>query len=291
MKRAQHIRAAAKRGNKLACLLSLALVVGSVSATGAEPSWHMLAPGMELALIGNSPPKPDADTRITVLRIDPKLWELELIGSSQTGESAGHTARQWCEQHHLTAAINAGMFAADHKTHLGYMRSRKHANNTRENKYQSVAAFDPHDPNASSFRIFDLDAGPSFQTIVKDYSSVVQNLRLIKRPGSNQWGQQSREWSEAALGEDREGRVLFIFSRAPYSMHDLNRVLLSAGIGLVAAQHLEGGPEAQLYFHVGAVEREMFGSFETAFMENNRNISAWPIPNILGVRPKGSRSP
>jgi hypothetical protein len=74
-------------------------------------------------------------------------------------------------------------------------------------------------------------------------------------------------------------------------MHDLNRVLLSAGIGLVAAQHLEGGPEAQLYFHVGGVEREMFGSFETAFMENNGNTAAWPIPNIFGVRPKGSKSP
>ncbi|HEY6946849.1 MAG TPA: hypothetical protein VI431_17050, partial [Candidatus Acidoferrum sp.] len=59
-----------------------------------------------------------------------------------------------------------------------------------------------------------------------------------------------------------------------------------AGIGLVAAQHLEGGPEAQLYVHVGATELEMVGSYETAFTENDANSAAWPVPNILGVRPR-----
>ncbi len=69
-------------------------------------------------------------------------------------------------------------------------------------------------------------------------------------------------------------------------MHDLNQELLSAGIGLVAAQHLEGGPEAQLYLHVGKVEFEMFGSYETSFREDDRNSAPWPIPNILGIRPR-----
>jgi len=96
------------------------------------------------------------------------------------------------------------------------------------------------------------------------------------------------EWSEAALGEDDAGRILFIFSRAPFSMHDLNRELLAAGIGLVAAQHLEGGPEAQLYVHAGSTELEMFGSYETSFVENDKNSIAWPVPNILGVRPRAN---
>jgi endonuclease YncB( thermonuclease family) len=84
--------------------------------------------------------------------------------------------------------------------------------------------------------------------------------------------------------KDSSGRILFIFSRTPFSMHDFNRELLSAGIGLVAAQHLEGGPEAQLYLHVGKAEQEMFGSFETSFHPNDANPAPWPIPNVLGVR-------
>jgi hypothetical protein len=113
-------------------------------------------------------------------------------------------------------------------------------------------------------------------------------LRLIKRPGVNQWGKQTREWSEAALGEDGDGNVLFIYSRSPFSMHDLNRELLAAGIGVVAAQHMEGGPEAQLYVHTGETELEMFGSYETSFKENDQNAMAWPVPNVIGVRPRAT---
>ena len=69
-------------------------------------------------------------------------------------------------------------------------------------------------------------------------------------------------------------------------MHDLNQELLAAGIGLVAAQHMEGGPEAQLYVHVGETELEMFGSYETSFRENDQNDAAWPVPNVIGVRPR-----
>jgi len=254
-------------------------------------SWKTLAPGMELGYVTAREPSAAGDSRIAVLRMDPKLWELVAIGVSQTGESSGHTAREWCEKHKLVAAINAGMFETDQKTHLGYMRFRDHLYTRHVNKYQSIAAFDPRDgKDVPRFHIFDLDApGITMQSIQQDYDSAVQNLRLVKRLGSNQWTQQTRKWSEAALGEDDAGRILFIFSRSPFSMHDLNQELLAAVIGLVAAQHLEGGPEAQIYVHAGSFELEMFGSYETSFKENDSNSIPWPVPNVLGVRPRQIR--
>jgi Phosphodiester glycosidase len=252
--------------------------------------WRTLAAGMEIRVVQSRKQKLVGDSKITVLRIDPSGWELELMGVFQTGESGGHTAREWSQTHKYAAAINAGMFQTDGKTHLGYLRSRDHAYNSRVNSYQSVMAFDPHQPNkVPAFRMFDLDSpGVNLQAILADYASAVQNLRLVKRPGLNQWAQQSREWSEAAVGEDSEGRVLFIYSRSPFSMHDLNQELLVAGIGLVAAQHMEGGPEAQLYVHAGDTELEMFGSYETSFKENDENSAAWPVPNVIGVRQRGT---
>jgi hypothetical protein len=244
--------------------------------------WQSLAPGMDLKLV--------ADSRITVVRIDPALWDLEFAGISRTGETSGHTAREWCERSKFAVAINAGMYQMDAKTHVGYFQIGEHVNSRQVAKYQSVAAFGPRAATLPRFRIFDLDApGITLQGILKDYTSVAQNLRLIKRSGASQWGQQPKKWSEAALGEDSSGRVLFIFSRTPFSMHDLNRELLSSGIGLVAAQHLEGGPEAQLYLHVGKVEQEMFGSYETKFNPNDANPAAWPIPNVIGVRPRATK--
>src|SRR5215469_5276131 len=135
--------------------ISLALV--SVTDAGSAPEWQVLSPGMELKFVpihrANSP----ENARITILRIDVHLWELQAIGTSRMGESANHTAREWCETQQLTAAINAGMFKSDGKTHVGFMRFREHTNNDEVNNYQSVAAFDPQDPKSVPFHIFDLD--------------------------------------------------------------------------------------------------------------------------------------
>ncbi len=264
------------------------LVVGLITMLmdGGSNSWRSLAPGLDFGTFIAGRGTSAGDSRVTVLRIDPNLWNLQFAGLSQTGESGGRTARQWCQKDKLSAAINAGMFGTDFKTHVGYLRSRGHLNNGHVNGYQSVAAFDPVEGRPlPRFRIFDLDEnGVTMATILRDYVSAVQNLRLIKRPGSNRWSQTDKRWSEAALGEDMEGRVLFIFSRSPSTMYDLNCALLSIGIGLVAAQHLEGGPEAQLYIHVGNEELEMSGSYETSFRENNDSATPLPIPNVLGIR-------
>lgn len=273
-------------------LLLASLSLGLSARFPAHPAsdWKGIAPGMDLRYVTAKNPSSVGDSRIVVLRMDPSQWQLEAAGITQTGESTGHTARDWSRSHNFSAAINAGMFDKDYKTHLGYMGSSGHVNNSHRNAYQSVAAFEPRDSQSlPRFRIFDLDdPGTHFQDIVRDYASVLQNLRLVKRPGMNQWPQQERKWSEAALGEDDAGRILFIYSRSPFSMHDLDDELLGAGIGLVAAQHLEGGPEAQLYVHVGALEMELCGSYETSFKENDSNSAAWPVPNILGVHPRPS---
>ena len=267
-------------------LFALVLSFALVRARSAS-DWQVLSQGMELRYIPIHRPNVSEGARITILRFDLHFWELQTTDASSTSQSSNHTAREWCEAEGLTAAINAGMFKTDGRTHVGLMRFREHTNNGEVNNYQSVAAFDPHNPNLAPFRIFDLDTPQvTVQTILKDYDSAIQNLRLIKRPGSNQWSQQSKMWSEAALGEDDAGRVLFIFSRTPFSMHDLNGELLAAGIGIVAAQHLEGGPEAQLYIHAGGFKLEQFGSYETSFREDDSNSRPWPIPNILGVRHK-----
>lgn len=270
-------------------ILLFMLVPATVMADG-DGGWQSLAPGIDLRTHNIIRPNSPGDSQIIVVRIDPNLWDLELMGVSLTGDPAGQTARGWCKSHNLSAAINAGMFGTDFRTHVGYLQSGSHLNNGRINHYQSVAAFDPEgDRELPRFRIFDLDSpGVSMQAILKDYTSAVQNLRLIKRPGLNRWSQQNKRWSEAALGEDDAGRILFVFCRLPLSMHDLNTELLGSGIGLIAAQHLEGGPQAQLYLSIGDVELEMSGVYSAYFGKDHGSLAAWPIPNVLGIRPRPS---
>lgn len=125
----------------------------------AASSWQTLAPGMEIRRVQSRKQSPFGDSRIAVLRIDPSRWDLEVMGVLQTGDSAGHTAREWAQKQQYTAVINAGMFETDNKTHLGYVRIRDHVYNGRVNSYQSMMAFDRREgKNVPHFRIFDLDA-------------------------------------------------------------------------------------------------------------------------------------
>lgn len=252
-------------------------------------SWRTLAPGMDLGTLRASARPAVGDSIITVLRIDPERWSLEFAGVSRTAGARTKNAREWCESEGFVAATNAGMFLADYKTHVGYMRSGGHINSASVNHYNSVAAYGPRAGSGRPiFRIFDRDApGGDVQSLARDYALVAQNLRLIKRPGVNAWGERERRWSEAALGEDDTGRILFIFSRSGYNMRELARILLDSDLGIVAAQHLEGGPEAQLYVRVGDFELGYCGSFETDFVENDSNTMAWPVPNVLGIRARG----
>jgi hypothetical protein len=255
---------------------------------GTAPEWKSLAPGLDITTFKAAHPAPQGKSNITVLRIDPARWDLAFAGVSQGGGKS-MSAKEWCARDKLTAAINAGMFQQDGRTHVGYLRFGDHVNSRRVAGYQSVAAFGPHSEGRPRFHIFDLNKpATEIPAIAQDYQLTVQNLRLIQRPGIDKWHQDRKRASEAALGEDQAGRILFIFTRSPFTIYELNEELLKANIGLVAAQFLEGGPEAQLYVHAGQTELEMFGSYETGFNQDDRNAETWPIPNILGIRPRVS---
>ncbi len=246
--------------------------------------WRTLTNGVAMCLVIPDPPSDYGDSKITVVRVDPARWELTLGTTPYMRQEQRKTAREWAESEGFTLAINAGMYHW-HNVHDGYMEYRSHVISSETNHYQSVLAFDPRRPELAPFRLFDLDApGITIDRIREDYQSLVQNLRLIKHPGENRWSNQLRRWSEAALGEDDQGRILLIFSRSPFSMYDFNRILLKAGIGLVAAQHLDGGPPAQIYVRVGETELELSGSYETGINENDQISDVWSIPNVLGIR-------
>ncbi len=283
MSRAQ----ARRRRLRLAGSALIALTLGAGhSALAGRPltaEWRELAPGLETAEIRGDGKLFAKDAEIAVLRADPEQWEPAFLCAAKLSGGQSLTAREWCEAHGLQAATNAGMFATDGLTHVGYMRCAEYVNSSHVNSYQSVLALSPKQADLPRAHIYDLDF-TSLEEILASYACAAQNLRLIQRPGVNRWSPQERSWSEAALGQDRAGRLLFIFSLEPFTMHEFNQVLLNLPIDLECAQHLEGGPEAQLYIRCDGFEREYVGAYETGFSEGKTPGRAWPIPNVLGLR-------
>ena len=188
-------------------LFVAALVTSSPAL--ADSTWIKIDEGLYRAEFIGTPASPVGDSRIEIIRIDPRLYEVEAMMVSET-KGQNLTAKEWCEQYGLLAATNAGMFQQDRRTHVGYLKHGDHVNcSTNTEKYLSAAAFDPIDTTLSPFHIFDLDVTP-LEHITKNYRTVIQNLRLVRRPGKNTWSQHEKIWSEAALGEDRQGNILFI---------------------------------------------------------------------------------
>ncbi len=266
-------------------LIYLTVMIGACGyrSENTSETWHKVDDGLMYAFFDAAQKTPIGDSKIIVIKIDPHKYEFKLLSAKEL-KTDPKTIREWAEQFGLITAVNAGMFQADYKTNVGFMKNYNYYNNPRVHpRYHSVFACEPVDtvknPRA---KIFDSDE-VEMKDIRSRYQVVIQNLRLVKRPGINRWQQQNKRWSEVALGEDVDGNILFIFSRSPYSMHDFNGMLLKLPIHLVSAQHLEGGPEASLYLKHGETELVRVGSFETDFNQNDSNKSMWPLPNVLGI--------
>jgi uncharacterized protein YigE (DUF2233 family) len=244
---------------------------GVMSAMMLWMLWTALAPGVDYANFTKE--------GVQVVRVDPSKARLKSLHAS-AADKTPRTAGKWCDEQHLVAAINLGMYLDDHLSNVGHAHAGAHVNQARWNsKYQSVLAFGPKKKGIPAALMVDLDA-PTAK--LEDYENVIQNLRLVRAPGHNVWTQQPRRWSEAAVALDKKGNVLFLFSRAPHTMFDFNQLILSMPLEITHAMHVEGGPEASLSLR-GAVKLDLNGSFETGFIENESISQQWAIPNVLGV--------
>ncbi len=251
--------------------------------------WLKLEPGLELGRFnGYWDPEID-DSKIKILRIDPVYFELILLNTSALDEDILLTTKEWSKRENLVAAINASMYRQDYKTSVSYMRTKKHINNPFLTKDKSVLAFSKTGSDIPDVKIIDRQCD-SFDRWKSSYTSFVQSIRMISCKGKNVWAQQPQKWSIAAVATDNDGRVLFIHSKLPYTTHDFIDYLLSLKIGINRAMYSEGGAEAQLYIRSGSHEYEYTGVPESRNSGFQFNLTASPIPNVIGIKRK-QRSP
>ena len=261
-----------------------AFLAGASLAAKPSPVWESLEGGLELGTFEGPHQSSHGDSKIRVLRIDPARFELKLLNASAPGEGESRTVRAWVTRAGAVAGINPSMFHHGGSS-VSLMRTRTHVNNKNLSKDNSILAFDPLSPGLPPVRILDRTC-ENTTALMGSYGSLVQSIRMIDCDGKTTWAKQDRKWSNAAIGLDREGRVLFIHARSPYPVRDFVDRLRELPLDLVRLQYSEGGPEATLYVAAGGRELELVGSYETGFNENDDNTSAWPVPNVVVAVPK-----
>lgn len=243
--------------------------------------WLNLAAGVDYAQVPLFGGQSLLDS-LHAVRVDPRRAVLTALSAKDHGNRS-RTAQQWCDEFGLRAVINAGMYDVDAKTHVGYMRTSASVNNKRWNKtYESVLLLEGTSAALPSAGL--LDRSEIDETTLRSYGAVIQNLRLIRRPGVNVWQEQPRAWSEAAIAGDRDGNLLFLFLHKPLTMRQFNERLLRSGLHVVRAMHAEGGSEASLSVCSEAKRLHLSGSMETGLRADGGNMVQMPIPNVVGIK-------
>lgn len=260
---------------------------GAPAGCPGAPDPAEVAPGLvvERLPVDLDPAVPLGDRCLTVVRVDPARYRFRLLTALPGG--AARTAPAWAAQAQLTGVVNASMYHADLRSTGLLIRDGVVHTGDDNPRFGGFMAFDPVDPGSPPVAFagrtcpgFDLAA------LRKQYRSIVQNYRLLDCDGRAIPWRDEKTYSAAAIGMDRDGRVVFLHARTPTSMTRFAEVIAAPGAGVRAALYVEGGPEASVYVSSGAFTLEQVGSYETGFNENDDNRHFWDLPNVLGFSPR-----
>jgi hypothetical protein len=244
---------------------------------------HTLGPGLtyERWRIDATPKIPVAPC-LDLVRADLHRYRMRMVLASRDGEA--RPAPRWLEDLHLVAAVNAGMFH-EGGTSVGLLVDGDHVNQERDNaKLGGYLAFGPRDPAAAPVVVtgrtcdgFDLDA------LRRAYASVTQSYRLLGCDGGAIAWADPKYYSAAAVGVDRDGKLVMVHVRAPFLMREVSAALARPELRLAGALFVEGGPEATVAVDGADGDLTLVGSYESGFVEDNDNVRPWSLPNLIAL--------
>lgn len=200
---------------------------------------------------------------------------LSLISSSQTGQM--EDIAQLMTKRNLALATNAGLFAADYKTSLGYMRNFEHVNNGRHaGKLKGLFVFNPKSAQDVKFKIIE-KSEPNWRAEIRKFNTVFETYRMLSKQGENLWVEGNAFYYNTALvGALRSGEVVFIFCPALYSMHDLNEFIKTLPLELEGLLYLDGDSKGALSFNQSGLVHMGYSYF---------------LPNVLAIQFESASTP
>ena len=283
----------AARPFALFALLALLFCAASASAEedpvptlpGKDIQWSSPEEGLDMAILSFTQEKTDEFSRrllIRVLRFDTSRFDFRLF-SSRWEEGPVPSLREWAENKHLIAAVNACMYHKDGETSTGYMRSGDKLNNDRiVSRYGAFFVTGPRVPGLPRAAVLDREKD-DWQTLLPLYDTVVQNFRLMGQNGTQVWPEHGPEHAIAAIAEDMNGRILFLFCSDPASVHDFVLALNAhKNLNLNSAMYVEGGSAASLLLKEQHPVRLWNGMSPASYMLSSRGLDI-PLPIILGL--------
>ncbi|MDR2726861.1 MAG: phosphodiester glycosidase family protein, partial [Deltaproteobacteria bacterium] len=229
----------------------------------AAPLWQELEAGLHFASFAS--PGAESATSIDILRIDPAAFRFSLH-SAGAERTASHSLAVWAEQEALVLAINASMYLPDYVTSTGYLRYGAQVNNPRiHGKFGAFFVAEPDTPDLPLAAILDRERDP-WEARLPLYRLVAQNYRMIDTEGKTLWLPGGPEHSIAAVGQDRQGHILFIHCRHPMTGEAFAAALLRLPLALRSLMYVEGGSQAAMLVRCPKLRRLWNGQSSMTFL-------------------------
>ncbi len=244
-------------------------------------AWRQLGEGLWLGEFDLSDNLGVSDSKVVVLKLDPKTYALKLLSASeQNNESM--TGEEWADKFGLVAVINASMYQVNHLTSTGYMRNFTHANNPKINsKFGAFLAFNPVDDSVPQVQIIDKHY-QDWRKLIRKYHTIIQNYRMLSIKQENLWPKTDKQYSVACVAIDTDRNILFIHSGGAFSVHYFNDILLKLPINIYNAMFVEGGSESFLYVKSEKFIGRWLGS-DNNWTRYDFTRDLLPVPNVIGI--------
>jgi hypothetical protein len=262
-------------GSRLSLVLALLLLPWRA---GAQDGGGLT---IERIRLPRAPEVAAGDRMLTVVRVDPRRYRLTVLSSVRDG--APRTLEAWVRDHHLAGGINAGMFLPNRRPVGTLIHDDAVLSDRSPGGFDGIVGWDPRARGGPLVAAGGRGCPTGLDAMRRSFRSVVQGYRMMVdcRGRAVEW-RNRRRYSAAALGADDQGRAVFLHSRTPYRMRELNRMVADLDLGIRGLVYMEGGPEASLIVRdpVGSVTE--IGSWEDGFNENDTNRQLWDIPSVIG---------
>lgn len=224
------------------------------------------------------------DSKISILKIDPRIAEFEFRSASQE-DSLRMCVVDYANAFDYNIVINSGMYNLRNslKSEGLLINNPDYANNPEMRRYYNMMiCANPKSDTLPTFDIVDLTMH-SWDSIHKLYNSFAQGLRMIDGNGKPMhWKKQI--CSQLIVAKDTLGFIYFIFTRSPYSQNYMINFMVE--MGLRDAIYMEGGPQASMFIDIDNNRIEKLGSYVSRTYPRDDNAEFSLLPNVIGVKIK-----
>jgi hypothetical protein len=273
----------------LKMIAAIFLILSFSEAAASEPEIQIIdsSTGLTMYKYGITSPSDSSKNDLYVLKIDPDQYEFRFLAAIDI-DSVSRTASRWCSEFGYELCFNAGMYAADNLTPLGYSKNNGRILNPRINYHKAVLAFNPADDSLAPLRVINRGC-EELDSFENKYNSMVQSVRMLGCAGGNVWNQSDEKHSILAMATDNSGMVFLLFSQAPISGYDFINNIKALKLGIQQMIYLEGGVPASLYIKTNNYSFDISGVAVELWPLRISGSGFAKLPNVIAVRKKADR--